>query len=65
MLAHEPGAWFSGPVSSLAGLIAVHCVAGLAGANAILQKLLHRHSQGMEHLARIDGAGFWRIFWQL
>ena len=56
---------FLGLSSSLAGLIAVHCVAGLAGTTLFFRNYYTAIPKELVNAARIDGAGFWRIFWRI
>jgi glucose/mannose transport system permease protein len=51
--------------SSLGGLIAVHCVAGLAGTTLFFRNYYTAIPKELVNAARIDGAGFWRIFWRI
>ena len=53
---------FLGLSSSLGGLIAVHCVAGLAGTTLFFRNYYTAIPKELVNAARIDGAGFWRIF---
>ena len=56
---------FLGLSSSLGGLIAVHCVAGLAGTTLFFRNYYTAIPKELVNAARIDGAGFWRIFWRI
>jgi glucose/mannose transport system permease protein len=48
--------------SSLAGLVLVHCLAGLAGTTLFFRNYYAAVPKELVNAARIDGAGFWRIF---
>jgi glucose/mannose transport system permease protein len=56
---------FLGLSSSLGGLIAVHCVAGMAGTTLFFRNYYTAIPRELVNAARIDGAGFWRIFWRI
>lgn len=56
---------FLGLSSSLGGLIAVHCVAGMAGTTLFFRNYYTAIPKELVNAARIDGAGFWRIFWRI
>jgi glucose/mannose transport system permease protein len=51
--------------SSLLGLIVVHCIAGLAGTTLFFRNYYTAIPRELVNAARIDGAGFWRIFWRI
>jgi glucose/mannose transport system permease protein len=51
--------------SSLGGLILVHCLAGLAGTTLFFRNYYAAIPQELINAARMDGAGFWRIFWRI
>jgi glucose/mannose transport system permease protein len=51
--------------SSLFGLILVHCLAGLAGTTLFFRNYYAAIPHELINAARIDGAGFWRIFWRI
>jgi glucose/mannose transport system permease protein len=53
---------YLGLSSSLAGLILVHCIAGLAGTTLFFRNYYTAIPKELVNAARIDGAGFWRIF---
>lgn len=53
---------FFGLSSSLGGLILVHCIAGLAGTTLFFRNYYTAIPRELVNAARIDGAGFWRIF---
>ena len=48
--------------SSIGGLILVHCLAGLAGTTLFFRNYYAAIPKELVNAARIDGAGFWRIF---
>ena len=48
--------------SSVYGLIFVHCLAGLAGTTLFFRNYYAAIPKELVNAARIDGAGFWRIF---
>ena len=56
---------FLGLSSSLAGLVLVHCIAGLAGTTLFFRNYYTAIPKELVNAARIDGAGFWRIFWRI
>ncbi len=56
---------FLGLSSSLAGLVLVHCVAGLAGTTLFFRNYYTAIPRELVNAARIDGAGFWRIFFRI
>jgi glucose/mannose transport system permease protein len=51
--------------SSVGGLIFVHCLAGLAGTTLFFRNYYAAIPQELINAARMDGAGFWRIFWRI
>jgi glucose/mannose transport system permease protein len=51
--------------SSIVGLIVVHCLAGLAGTTLFFRNYYAAIPKELMQAARIDGAGFWRIFWRI
>jgi glucose/mannose transport system permease protein len=51
--------------SSVGGLILVHCLAGLAGTTLFFRNYYAAIPQELVNAARIDGAGFWRIFFRI
>ncbi len=53
---------FLGLSSSIAGLILVHCLAGMAGTTLFFRNYYTAIPRELVNAARIDGAGFWRIF---
>ena len=48
--------------SSVGGLILVHCLAGLASTTLFFRNYYAAIPRELVNAARIDGAGFWRIF---
>ena len=56
---------FLGISSSLTGLILVHCIAGLAGTTLFFRNYYTAIPTELINAARMDGAGFWRIFWRI
>ncbi len=51
--------------SSIAGLIFVHLLAGMAGTTLFFRNFYAGVPRELISAARIDGAGFWRIFWRI
>ena len=56
---------YLGLSSSLGGLVLVHCLAGLAGTTLFFRNYYTAIPKELVNAARIDGAGFWRIFWRI
>lgn len=56
---------YMGLSSSLGGLILVHCIAGLAGTTLFFRNYYTAIPSELVNAARMDGAGFWRIFWRI
>ena len=56
---------FLGLSSSIGGLVLVHCLAGLAGTTLFFRNYYAAIPKELINAARIDGAGFWRIFWRI
>lgn len=56
---------FLGLSSSIAGLVLVHCLAGMAGTTLFFRNYYTAVPRELVNAARIDGAGFWRIFWRI
>ncbi|WP_394755623.1 carbohydrate ABC transporter permease [Rhodoferax sp.] len=56
---------YLGLSSSLGGLILVHCIAGLAGTTLFFRNYYTAIPKELVNAARIDGAGFWRIFFRI
>jgi glucose/mannose transport system permease protein len=48
--------------SSVGGLVLVHCLAGLAGTTLFFRNYYAAIPKELVNAARMDGAGFWRIF---
>ncbi|MEO6320073.1 MAG: carbohydrate ABC transporter permease [Polaromonas sp.] len=48
--------------SSIGGLVLVHCLAGLAGTTLFFRNYYTAIPKELVNAARMDGAGFWRIF---
>lgn len=51
--------------SSIAGLVLVHCLAGLASTTLFFRNYYAAVPRELMNAARIDGAGFWQIFWRV
>jgi glucose/mannose transport system permease protein len=51
--------------SSIAGLVIVHCLAGVAGTTLFFRNYYTAIPKELISAARLDGAGFWRIFWRI
>ncbi len=51
--------------SSVGGLILVHCLAGIAGTTLFFRNYYTAIPRELVNAARLDGAGFWRIFWRI
>jgi len=51
--------------SSIAGLVLVHCLAGMAGTTLFFRNYYTAVPRELVNAARMDGAGFWRIFWRI
>lgn len=51
--------------ASVYGLILVHCLAGLAGTTLFFRNYYASIPKELVNAARIDGAGFWRIFFRI
>jgi glucose/mannose transport system permease protein len=56
---------FLGLSSSIGGLILVHCLAGMAGTTLFFRNYYTAIPRELVNAARIDGAGFWKIFWRI
>ncbi len=56
---------YLGISSSIVGLILVHCLAGMAGTTLFFRNYYTAIPRELVNAARIDGAGFWRIFWRI
>ena len=51
--------------SSIGGLILVHCLAGMAGTTLFFRNYYTAIPKELVNAARIDGAGFWMIFFRI
>ena len=51
--------------SSIGGLVLVHCLAGLTGTTLFFRNYYTAIPKELVNAARMDGAGFWRIFVRL
>ena len=51
--------------SSITGLVLVHCLAGLAGTTLFFRNYYAAIPKELVNAARMDGAGFWQIFWRI
>ena len=56
---------FLGLSSSITGLVLVHCLAGMAGTTLFFRNYYTAIPRELVSAARIDGAGFWRIFYRI
>ena len=56
---------FLGLSSSIGGLVLVHSLAGLAGTTLFFRNYYTAIPKELVNAARIDGAGFWRIFFRI
>ncbi len=56
---------FLGLSSSIAGLVLVHCLAGMAGTTLFFRNYYMAIPRELVNAARMDGAGFWRIFYRI
>jgi glucose/mannose transport system permease protein len=56
---------YLGLSSSIAGLVLVHCLAGMAGTTLFFRNYYTAIPKELVNAARLDGAGFWRIFWRI
>jgi glucose/mannose transport system permease protein len=56
---------YLGLSSSLTGLVLVHCIAGLAGTTLFFRNYYTAIPKELVNAARMDGAGFWRIFYRI
>jgi ABC-type glycerol-3-phosphate transport system permease component len=54
-----------GMSSSIVGLMLVHCLAGMAGTTLFFRNYYTAIPRELVNAARMDGAGFWRIFWRI
>lgn len=51
--------------SSIYGLVLVHCLAGMAGTTLFFRNYYATIPKELVSAARIDGAGFWKIFFRI
>ena len=51
--------------SSVGGLVLVHCLAGLAGTTLFFRNYYTAIHKELVNAARMDGAGFWKIFFRI
>jgi glucose/mannose transport system permease protein len=56
---------FLGLSSSIAGLVLVHCLAGMASTTLFFRNYYTAIPRELVNAARMDGAGFWRIFYRI
>ena len=56
---------YFGLASSIAGLVLVHVLAGMAGTTLFFRNYYLSIPRELVNAARMDGAGFWRIFWRI
>jgi glucose/mannose transport system permease protein len=56
---------YLGLSSSVAGLVLVHCLAGMTGTTLFFRNYYAAIPKELVNAARMDGAGFWRIFWRI
>ena len=56
---------YMGLSSSITGLVLVHCLAGMAGTTLFFRNYYTAIPKELVNAARMDGAGFWRIFWRI
>ncbi|MEI8327357.1 MAG: carbohydrate ABC transporter permease, partial [Betaproteobacteria bacterium] len=56
---------YLGISSSIFGLILVHCLAGLAGTTLFFRNYYAAIPKELVNAARMDGAGFWTIFFRI
>ncbi len=56
---------YLGLSSSITGLVLVHCLAGMAGTTLFFRNYYTAIPKELVNAARLDGAGFWRIFWRI
>jgi glucose/mannose transport system permease protein len=56
---------FFGLASSITGLVLVHVLAGMAGTTLFFRNYYLSIPRELVNAARMDGAGFWRIFWRI
>jgi glucose/mannose transport system permease protein len=51
--------------SSVTGLVIVHVLAGMAGTTLFFRNYYVSVPKELVNAARMDGAGFWQIFWRV
>lgn len=51
--------------TSIGGLVLVHCLAGLPSTTLFFRNYYAAVPRELMNAARIDGAGFWQIFWRV
>ena len=56
---------YLGLSSSSGGLVLVHCLAGMAGTTLFFRNYYTAIPRELVNAARMDGAGFWRIFYRI
>ena len=56
---------YMGLSSSITGLVLVHCLAGMAGTTLFFRNYYTAIPRELVNAARMDGAGFWRIFYRI
>ncbi|MDO8320322.1 carbohydrate ABC transporter permease [Rhodoferax sp.] len=56
---------FMGLSSSITGLVLVHCLAGMASTTLFFRNYYTAIPRELVNAARMDGAGFWRIFYRI
>ena len=56
---------YLGQSSSITGLVMVHLLAGMAGTTLFFRNYYVAIPKELVQAARMDGAGFWRIFWRV
>jgi glucose/mannose transport system permease protein len=56
---------FLGLASSITGLVFVHVLAGMAGTTLFFRNYYVAIPKELINAARMDGAGFWKIFWRI
>jgi glucose/mannose transport system permease protein len=56
---------FLGIASSITGLVMVHLLAGMAGTTLFFRNYYVSIPRELVNAARMDGAGFWKIFWRV
>jgi glucose/mannose transport system permease protein len=56
---------YLGLSSSVAGLVLVHSLAGMASTTLFFRNYYRAIPSDLINAARLDGAGFWRVFWRI